>query len=112
VRQAAVTTRSQRLDRIAALGLGRLDHAAELGDGVPRDRVEQRLARRKVDVDGGSDDAGTPGDLDHAGPRIARQHIDGRLQDASHAPLGVRPARRSARRGGVAGGRHNGIVDR
>ena len=64
------------------------------------------LARGEVDVDGGADDTGAASDLGHAGVRIARERVDGGVQDRGLAAVGVGAATPTAGSGLVLGGRH------
>ena len=82
------------------------DRVGGLGDRAVGDRGDQRLARGEVDVDGGPDDTGAASDLGHAGVRIARERVDGGVQDRDLAAVGVGAATPTAGSGLVVGGRH------
>ena len=61
-----------------------------------RDGLDQRLAGGEVDVDRRAHDARPASDLGHAGLGIARQGVDGRVEDPRDAALGVGAAARRA----------------
>ena len=82
----------ERLDRLAAVGLGAARRRRDLGDGVLHDGVEQRRTGGEVDVDGRPDDAGAASDLGHGGIGIARQRFQGGVEDGGDAAFGVGPA--------------------
>ena len=66
----------------------------DLGDRAAGDGLEQRLAGREVHVDRRAHDARAAGDLGHAGLGVARQRVDGGVEDPVDAALGIRAAAR------------------
>jgi len=65
--------------------------AACFGDRALGDGLEQDVTGREVDVDRCADDAGAASDLGHAGLGIARQCVDGRVQDRGDFRARARP---------------------
>ena len=96
----------ERVRGIATRGLDCLDRVGHVGDRALRDGFDQVLAGGEVDVDRRSHDAGAASDRGHAGLGIARQRIEGRVEDAVDAALRVGPSRGRAGRRVGSGGRH------
>ena len=69
--------------------LGGLDRLGDLGDRALRHRGDQHFAGREVDVDRGPHHARPASDLGHAGLGIARQRVEGTVEDALDAALRV-----------------------
>jgi hypothetical protein len=80
---------SEGLGWVAPCGFGRFDRCGDVGDRALGDGFDQGLAGGEVHVDGGSHDACAASDLGHAGLGIARQRVQGRVEDAVNAALRV-----------------------
>ena len=96
----------QRVGGFAVAGVRGAERVGGLGDRAVGDGRDQRLAGGEVDVDGGAHDARAASDLGHAGVGIARERVDGGVQDRGHAAVGVGTSTPGAGGGLVWSGRH------
>ena len=105
---ARVDDPRERFGGSAAVWLGGVDDVRDFGDRSVGDGFEQRFAGGEVHVDGGAHDARAASDLGHAGFGVARQRVDGGVEDAGDAALGVRAPTRRVGSGWVVGASSGG----